>query len=207
MDGADGVELDVRATSDGKLVIAHDDELHLTGAQPHRISQLTYGQLLELTPAGADPIPTLRDVLKFQAETGCWMNVELKGDVPAPGFLAHAAAREISIHGGDHLILSSFSPQIVWILARLLPGVPVAWLLDENQTWSKRFLPLGLLGARGVHPQAALLDEVFIRRIRQKNGFIGTWTVNDPAEGKRLAAWGVDVLIGDDPGALLRALS
>lgn len=206
-DGADGVELDVRTTSDGALVVAHDDEHHFPSLdRPRRISSLTLGQLRELEPSGTEPIPTLRDALHFQAETGCWMNVELKGSVPAPGYLAHEAAREIEIHGGDHLILSSFSPLIVWTLGRLLPHIPSALLLEKDQMWSGLLLPLRLLGASGAHPESAMINSALVQRLRTRGAFIGAWTVNDLSEAKRLSALGVDVLIGDDPGALLAAV-
>lgn len=211
-DGADGVELDVRLTSDGQTVLAHDDLVEfseLNGAR--HISRLSSSQLAQLTLKSGQRLATLREALLFQAETGCLMNVELKADSLAPACLAEIAAREIGLHGGDGLVISSFSPHVVWKAARLMPDLPVALLVEEPERFSKRWLPLAhlpyrLLGADGVHPEHTLIDESFLRRMRRKGRFVGTWTINDPNEAVRLARWGVDVLIGDDPGALLRAL-
>jgi glycerophosphoryl diester phosphodiesterase len=212
-DGADGVELDVRLTSDGQPVLSHDDVVDFAGLDsPRCISRLTSSQLAHLTLKHGQRLATLREALIFQAETGCLMNIELKADGLAPGCLVNIAAREIALHGGDSLLISSFSPHIVWKAARLLPGLPIALLVEEPEKFSKRWLPLGylpyrLLGADGVHPERTLIEQPLLRRMRKKGCFVGAWTINDPGEAVELAQWGVDVLIGDDPGALVRALS
>src|SRR5690606_29334187 len=119
------------------------DDVRFEGhPKPLCLSRLTADQVRHLNPVGGQPIPTLRDALAFQAETGCLMNVELKADVPAPGWLAEAAARAIALHGGDGIVISSFSPHIVWRMARLLPHVPVALLLDWEYRRAKDWAPL-----------------------------------------------------------------
>lgn len=43
--GADGIETDIRETSDGVLVLSHDDELKSVSGEVYSIQDTTYGQL------------------------------------------------------------------------------------------------------------------------------------------------------------------
>lgn len=204
--GADGVEVDVRMTSDGALRIAHDEELHFEAVpQALKLGQLASSQIDKLLLPGGHRVPTLRGVLEFQARTGCLVNVELKGDVANGAWMCEQAAREIRVHGGNGLVLSSFSPLIVKRLSTLLPEIPTALLFDKDQTLMQRLLPLGPLGAVGAHPEDVSVTSEMVSRIKKKGAFIGVWTVNDGRRAKVLAEMGVDVLISDDPGAIVRS--
>jgi glycerophosphoryl diester phosphodiesterase len=64
--GATGIELDVHATSDGRLVVCHDDTVDRTTASSGAIASFTYEELSRLDNAhwwapGADVTPGLRD--------------------------------------------------------------------------------------------------------------------------------------------------
>jgi glycerophosphoryl diester phosphodiesterase len=206
-DGADGIEIDVRMTTDGVLVISHDDEVPLAdGAPPARISRLSYSQIKDLRTASGEPVPTLRRVLLFQAETGSMINVELKSDVIAPAWMTKKAISEVATHGGDRIVFSSFSPFMVRTTARALPHISSALLLEPDQWLLAKVMPLSLCLARGVHPHRSLVTAAFVERARRLSAFVGCYTVNDPDEAGRLAALGVDVLISDDPARILKAL-
>jgi glycerophosphoryl diester phosphodiesterase len=207
-DGADGVEIDVRMTSDGALRIAHDDFITFAGhSAPLAMSALSSSQIDHLRLPSGDRVPSLMDALRFQAETGCLLNVEIKGDVPNPSWACARAAAEIGAHGGTGIVLSSFSPLVVKLMTARLPHVPCALLFEASQTWMRRVLPLSPLGAAGAHPEEVCIDENLVNRIKSRNAFVGAWTVNDPGRARQLAALGVDILIGDDPRTLLTALT
>lgn len=206
--GADGLEVDVRMTSDGALRIAHDDEILFEEA-PERLSlaHLSSSQVDNLRLPGGHTVPTLRSVLELQARTGCLVNVELKGDVRNPAWMCEQTARELRAHGGNGIVLSSFSPYIVMQLTRLLPEIPTALLFDKDQTLIRLLLPLGALGASGAHPEDGCVTPELIRRIQKKAGFVGVWTVNDVARAQALAGMGVQILISDDPGAIVASFA
>src|SRR5690606_12885318 len=67
-DGADGVEIDVRATADGVPVLLHDATLERTAADPREVSALTLDELraVRVLPAGGvegERVPTLAEAL------------------------------------------------------------------------------------------------------------------------------------------------
>lgn len=216
LDGADGVEVDVRMSSDGELFIAHDDAIATLGG-PVLISRSSRSQVAGLATVHGQPVPTLRQVLEFQARTGAYVNIELKGDVIAPLWMAARAAELIRRHGGEGVLLSSFHLPQVFSLVRRLPNIPVALLLDAPRTTVGQALlsaamlhcgrALVYLGAGAVHPKAQLLDETAMTRFRAHFRLINTWTVNTEEDVRRLAALGVDGIITDDPKMARLALS
>lgn len=204
-DGADGVELDVRMSTDGELFISHDNKITVQGGTAS-LRDLSKAQISALRTKSGEPVPTLRDVLHFQAKTGAYVNVELKGDVPAPIWMARRAAELISRHGGQGILLSSFSVFQVCELARRLPEVPVALLFDKSQRLMSTLLPTRALKAVAVHPESTMLNAVLMERLRKRVRLVNTWTVNTREEARRVSDLGVDGIVTDDPKLILSAL-
>jgi glycerophosphoryl diester phosphodiesterase len=62
---ANAVELDVRKTKDGKLVVIHDADVKRTTNGKGLVSELTLRQIKDLSIEGSEKIPTLEEVLDF----------------------------------------------------------------------------------------------------------------------------------------------
>lgn len=86
--GADGVELDVQLTKDGKLVVAHDEWIDRVSNGSGRIADYTLEELKKLQFKKTHPdyegecrIPTLREVFECLKDTNLTVNIELKTGV------------------------------------------------------------------------------------------------------------------------------
>jgi glycerophosphoryl diester phosphodiesterase len=137
------------------------------------------------------------------------VNIEVKADLRRRGPLIRALAALLAPRADERerLLLSSFHPQFVWSLARLLPEFGVAWLVHEGQPLLRRAPGFRALGAVGVNPQHTLLSSASVREARRTGALIATWTVNDPELARAYAKFGVDAIISDCPGAILEALA
>src|SRR4051812_4313898 len=63
-----GIELDVRLSADGEVMVFHDDTLERMAGQPGAVESMTTRQLGEARLAGgAEPIPTLAQTLEQTA--------------------------------------------------------------------------------------------------------------------------------------------
>lgn len=207
-EGADGIEFDVRMSSDGELFISHDDALHVEGAsRPVSLSRLSSAQLRALRLKSGEPVPTLDDVLDFHRSTQCLINVELKGNLPAPLYLARKAIEKLRLHKTPGVLVSSFHLLQTLAVSRALPEVPTGYLFEENQKFLSRFPPYRLLGARAVHPQASLASTEAVHRFIARGTIVNVWTVNDPALASALSERGVDALITDSPATILAELA
>ena len=149
-------------------------------------------------------IPTLAEVLAWQRDTGAWLNVELKGDVPSQSHVARAACALLNAHGGERVLISSFYPRMLFECALRAPDIPRAWLVHAEQRLLKSAPGWSWTTAAGVHPQLEGLSVTQIQRLLAEGAIVNVWTVNDAAEAVRLGGLGVDGLISDVPG-LLRA--
>lgn len=205
-DGADGVELDVRMSRDGELFISHDEIVFKDGYEGALcLGQLDTERIHRLGMDQGRPLMTLQQVLRLQKDTGALFNIELKGDVQRPLELARRVAEQIRAHGGDGILLSSFSPRQVAFLRLKLPTIPVCQLLETRLCLSVRLRLLPLLGVAGVNLQADLLTAGIMATIRSRFPLVNTWTVNSATEARRVAELGVDAIITDDPALILAA--
>jgi glycerophosphoryl diester phosphodiesterase len=107
--GVHQIELDVRATADDVIVVAHDD--HVTGQnQTLHISESTFDQVhkLELAPClgeeEAQHIPTLEQTLSIMPQN-IWINVDIKNNDPHVAKLV--AATVAKAHRFDQVIFAS----------------------------------------------------------------------------------------------------
>jgi glycerophosphoryl diester phosphodiesterase len=213
-DGADGVELDVRTSADGTVVVLHDADLaRVTGARDLRAAaRLTAAELAAVELDGGARVPTLAEVLTWAGARGALLNVELKHDVPDRGALARETARLLRAHprAAPNVIVSSFEPRLLAWMAMLAREVPRALLVHAGQrlAWT-RATPLAAraLGCVAVHPQHTLCSPAIVHALRGAGFVLNTWTVNDAREARELSALRVDGIITDDPAAIRAALA
>ncbi len=201
---ADGIELDVHLSADGVPVVIHDDTVDRTTDGEGRVADLSLAELRRLTIPGGHTIPTLDEVFETFGRRTLY-NVELKGLRIDDGGLSAAVANAIEGHQvGERVLISAFSPFFVRQARRHLPrAVPVAHLRERRSTRVfHRFVR-----AEADHPAHTLVDESLMEWARREKVRVNVWTVDDPAEARRLLRLGVHGIITNRPGALRQALS
>jgi glycerophosphoryl diester phosphodiesterase len=207
LEGADGVEVDVRLTVDGVPVCHHDSSLLRTAGDPRQVSRLTYGELSSL---GEHRVPLLSEVVDLMDGRGRLV-LDLKvPSFPEPGAddTVDAVVALLRRQQPRLVTVSSFDMQRVLQLRR--SGLPVRTAL-----LGRPGLPLDLLllrarqdGHEEVHPHlSSLLARPTLVEPALKDGVsLTAWTVNAPDELRFLAAAGVPAVITDNPGAARLAL-
>ncbi len=209
-DGADGVELDVRLDSAGEVIVLHDATLErVTGGADSRGAESLDRRALDAIDVGeGERVPRLTTVLSWAREVRTRINVEIKSDVSHPVRLTRRVAALVGgmPHAERHVLISSFDARLVALHRRLVPKVPVGWLVHRSQRVLKTAPGHRWLGATAVHPERLLCTPDQVRRWKSSGAMVNVWTVNDPTEARDLAALGVDSLISDDPSLVLDAL-
>jgi len=209
LEGADGIELDVRLDGSGQVIVLHDPELSRVtqGADTRHAEDIPSRELSRLDVGKGERVPTLSEVLTWARTHGQRVNVELKSDVRNRVLLLRQVQRVMTRQTLPSVIFSSFHPYFVWWLARRLPELPRAWLVHNKQHILKYAPGLRSLGANGLHPEHVLASSARVARLKSANFLVNTWTVNDPARARELARIGVDAIISDVPGKILAALA
>jgi glycerophosphoryl diester phosphodiesterase len=196
--GANAVELDVRRSADGALIVHHN---------PH----LADGRVIRATPQGELPpdVLTLREAL--EACSGMWVNVEIKNDPDEPDFdpdeeIADAVVDHLTSWGDDRRwLISSFRRETIDRCRILAPTIPTAWLtVDVDDETPRR---LSVVGHLAVHPWYGNVTQDFIARCHDHGVQVNVWTCDDPQWMVRLAEWGVDGICTNVPDVALMVLS
>lgn len=192
--GADGIELDVHLSSDGVLVVHHDDVPRAIAPSGRyagrRIDSLTFDELQGFAVGGSALIPTLGEVLAV-VKGRARLFIELKGagtgESVVNAIRASAAPERCAVHSFDHAavrLVHEMAPEIrCGILFDRAPA-DVAAAMRES-------------GALDVWPQWALVDAALVDAVHAAGGRVIPWTVNRAEAGRALAALGVDAICTD----------
>lgn len=212
--GADGIELDVHLSRDGRLVVIHDFGLEATTNGLGPVEALTAAELALLDAGshfGPDfagtGVPTLEQVFDLVGNR-CRVNVEIKSEHATGGPAVEPLADLIrSRNLYDQVIVSSFNPITLVKMRWTEPRVELGLLLEEDLPPHLRFAWFtSILQPQAVHPEAPMVDAAFMEWARARNCAVNVWTVNEPDEARRLIALGVDALITDVPDLMIATL-
>lgn len=201
-DGADYVEVDVRLTADGEVVLLHDRDLRRTLGVHRRIRDITLQELrrLEATTDTVEPIPTLDDALDaVRGRAGLY--VEIKALARDPELVSAVIGRLRQRAEVDTTVVASTLPAVVRDVAEMEPRL--------KTTLFARYVIGGhyrsVIDALGLHHSQISPPAVSAAR---RHGYeLHTWTVNDPDTMSRLIDAGVDNIITDRPDVLAQLLA
>ncbi len=204
--GIPGVELDVQRCRSGELVVAHDFSLERVTGEDLVIERTDYGAIHRLDagswfhPRYSDQrIPRLRDVFDLCGDR-LYFDIEIKHGYTRRTELETRLLNLIYSYGlKERCIISSFNPFAVRFIKELDATIPTAIIYSRDKE-VPRLLRRG--HGRLIGRTAVLKPHYSLVRRRSRR-FVVPWTVNDPAEAKRLVELGVRGLISDDPARLL----
>ena len=214
--GADGLELDVRLSRDGVVVVHHDRTLDRTTNLQGPVAH--YGARdLSCADAGwrfragdAFPfrargfgVPTLVDVLGRYRDAR--IIVELKVNTAA---MAMAAVDAVRAAGAlDRVCFGSFGLGVLRAVRRLEPGVATSAAREEvrwalYRSWCR--WPVARPAYVGYQvPEWAgrthVVSPRFVADSHRAGLGVQVWTVDNEVDARRLLEWGVDALITDRP--------
>jgi len=199
-----GIELDVQLTSDGEVIILHDETLDRTTNGSGYVKDVDFKTLQELDAGHGENIPSLIEYLEFIRNFTIITNIELKNNiVPYDGMEEKVLCLVKEYKLSDRLILSSFNIESVKKLSSLAPEIPRGFITDEISNPAELAALMRRLGIKYLHPSLRCYWNHRDSIIRE--GFIvNIWTVNNKAELRRLSQDGVFGVFTDNPKILDR---
>lgn len=210
-DGADGVELDVHLSSDGQLVVIHDDTVNRTTNGTGAVHDMTFEQIRSLDASmgkqkfsGAH-IPTLEEVYRLLKPTRLMINVELKENAWDGGFTVIPKVLELEEKYGmaGRVFYSSFNHYVLREIKNHSAETPVGLLYAAAlvDVWDYA----ASVPADAIHPlYLTLRDPDLVPRCHAAGIAVRPWTVNEEADLCAMFAAGVDAVITNDPELALR---
>lgn len=214
--GAAGVEVDVRRTAAGSLVCSHDATLERFGGPATPIVEMSDAEVHAVVLPGGLHVCSVAAVLEAAAGRGRVV-LEVKNLPGEPDFDAptEATARLLADVLGrwpgapaPDVVVSSFDWFALDVVRELAPEVPTGFLTPAGIRLRAAVDHVHESGHAECHPHwtAVLEEPTEVRRAHDLGLRVTTWTVDDAGVARALAEAGVDAVISNDPGALLRAL-
>ncbi len=210
--GADGVELDIQLTKDGKIVVCHDEKIDRTSNGAGYIRDYTLDELKTFSFCNGNlfyedaTIPTMEEVFNLLDPTGLSINIELKtGEYFYPEIGEKIIELTKKKGFQDRVIYSSFNHYTIMKIKELDPSAKTGFLyadgtLDMPSYGHKH-------GVNALHPALYNLQyEGFMEDCKKHGLDVNVWTVNSTADIKKCIDLGVHAIITNYPdkaGSLL----
>jgi len=198
--GADGIELDVRLSADGRLVVIHDTRVDRTTDGIGEVANLTLSQIQSLDCGEGQKIPTLDEVFDaFGAALLYNLELKMRSRGKRDSYLSAVADLIESYNLQHRVVVSTFSPLL---LRRCRSYIhPPAALALLRWPGLGRFGYL-LADGQADHPHHRMIDESYVVWARRRGYRIHTWTVDDPDRARYLADLGVNGIITNHPARI-----
>jgi glycerophosphoryl diester phosphodiesterase len=233
--GADGLECDVRLTSDGHLVCVHDRRIERTSNGRGVLSTMSLEELeafdwgswknpwSDLDDEAELPSPDMRKVLTLDellstvrdAGRPLELAIETKHPTRYAGLVERRLIEALDRYGWAHPKIGTESPVRVmsfsWLSLRrlrvLAPGLRTVLLMDRVPLrFRDGSLPTGVSYA-GPSLELVTAHPEYVDRAHKHGHQVYVWTVNADADVRHCRDIGVDAIISDRPEAALKTLS
>lgn len=216
-EGADGLEIDIRLTKDGTVVICHDPDLKRVGDADFTVSEHTWEELSKMSVhcpevfgdrfKGQFFVPRLEELLAYLTENDALLNIEIKAQTDREyGDIEKKTLALVEQYGlKDRVFYSSFDHYILVKLKELDPTAKTAILysspLYQAGAYAKE------MGCFAIHPSMnGALQYGDLQKALDLGMDCNVWTINQTANAEKLVQLGATGIITDLPAETVRAL-
>jgi glycerophosphoryl diester phosphodiesterase len=213
---SDGMECDVHLTTDGKVVVAHDNSTWRMGSAELLVESSSYAELQSVNVASGfeseypgEKIPLLSETFQYLGKDREYY-IELKGAnldlVPAVA----AVVRDSGI-APEQIVFISFSDELIKAIKIAMPQCRALWLKTlsvngEMMSPEAVVAKLDELGVDGIDANGqAELGAAWIDAVHKAGKIFAVWTIDNPWQAKKFIALGVDS-ITSNRAALLKSM-
>ncbi len=202
--GSDGIECDLHMSTDGHIVLIHDDDVTRTTDGQGLVSEMTLAELRRLrlggTKVGDETIPTLDELFEMFKPTNLHMQLEVK-----QAGIEQALVRKIEDYGlVDQVEISSFIESVGEGVKACNGDIKTSLLTSAFDVMVYEHLRPHL-NAVDLSLNENLNDGV-VRRIRDDGLGLNIWTVNSEEGFERCIAFKPDFIISDFPQLIMKTL-
>jgi glycerophosphoryl diester phosphodiesterase len=211
--GADMVEIDVTVTSDGHVILLHDETLDRTTDGQGLPTEKTLDEIRRLDAGSwfgpdyaGEKIPTLSEALETVKDR-ILINIEIKSEAVEHEVVPKVAALIVEHGMLDRVVVSSFSPEALRLMKITDPAVITATLFNKELHTDRDPLEIIMeVGSHGFNISGKRLTAEMVERCHKHGIPVAVYTVNEPSEMRRLMELGVDAVFTDYPDQMLEVV-
>ncbi|CAM2839186.1 glycerophosphodiester phosphodiesterase [Flavobacterium frigoris] len=193
----DRIELDVHLSSDGELMVIHDETIDRTTNGKGAVNQFSLPELKRFQIENNQCIPTLSEVLNL-IDQRCDVNIELKSYDAADKVVDLIAKFIAEKHWNySQFVVSSFDWTALQQVALLNWEIRIGVLTETDLDLAVAFAKF--IQAKSIHPYHHLLTAENTAQLQEKGFEVFPWTVNEPEDIKKMKSFNVNGIISDFP--------
>lgn len=206
LQGANGIETDVRRTKDGALVLFHDKTLDRVSDASGDVCEYTLDELKRIKIFGNstrgfyDRIITFREFLEIFSAYDISLAIELKGENVEEETLA--LVKEFGIM--HKTTFTSFRFEYIRKIKELDPSARIGWLVSSME--DSTLQQLAAIHGEEIAPNASLITNELVERIRNEGLGVRAWGVSNVELMKKMCELGVDGMTVNFPDRLYEYL-
>lgn len=211
--GIDRIEVDLRLSADGQLVVIHDRSVNRTCYAKGAVKSFTAGELSRLDARKSGPpwprkkdcgVPTLKRLLEQTPSLSCYQ-LEVKSGSKAEMNQVANKLLEFFPHSraAKKIVVTSANTYLLEVLRDIAPHIRLGIV-------AQRFDALGIAEELEIDYYCSHWSSCtpyLVRQLRKLNVHISVWTVNDPQTVKSMLYLNVDSLITDYPSMVIPLLA
>jgi glycerophosphoryl diester phosphodiesterase len=209
--GADAVECDIHLSKDNRIMVIHDKDTKRTCSGKKNLDIAdSPSTLLRDLDAGVwkdskfkgEKIPFLTEIVET-VPAGKTLVVEVKCGVevipPLVRMMEKCTKKE-------QIVFIAFDWKTMVEVKKTFPDNKCYWLSASKSGLSKKIIEAAENGLDGVNLHYSIIDEEVVKLAKENKLEVLAWTVDDPAEAKRLSELGVTKITTNKPDLLKEEL-
>ena len=207
--GANIIENDIYITTDGVIVVMHDETIDRTTNGSGKVESFSYDQLckyyVDCAPTTSEtqygrvtdsqPIPTLEDYFQAFKDTDTFMFIEIKSSKPEA--IATALATLIDKYDiADQCGVITFKQAALTAIRAAIPEISVGYLcsdstLNDITTNTSKF-------ESSYNPDSSKINAELVKDLAARGIFTWPWTIRDSANFDKFFLMGVGGITTDN---------
>ncbi|WP_456396691.1 glycerophosphodiester phosphodiesterase [Desulfurobacterium sp.] len=206
--GADGIEMDVHLTKDGKVIVIHDRTTERVGDRYFKIPEVSWSELRKIDVGSyfgkkfeGEKIPLLKDVIETFKDVELYVEIKSGMEIVEP--IVSMFKRIYT----ENVVIFSFNYQLVKELKRRLKDVKVLFIAEygcnvpENPDVYDYLIELmKSAGLDGISTCASLFHgKRFSEKVKNRSLIWNVWTVDNPYLAAEFRKLGVTSLTTNRP--------
>lgn len=197
--GVDAIEIDIHATSDGKLIVIHDPDLNRIAGIDRFVSDMTYEEVSKVELQGGERVPDFETVIRE-------VKIPLVIEVKTPDVIS-ALIRIFKENPSyvERCVVISFFHEILGVLKNefphLITGALLAGFPSDPVSVAKS------CNADTLSFYFEGITKTYVDKCHRGGIMVSVWTPNTEKEIREVIATGVDSIASDRPDLVLKALN
>jgi len=193
--GVDAVELDVRKTSDGKLIVIHDSNVEKTADGEGEVCELTLGEVKELNLEKGEKIPTLDEALDF-LDGKVKILIELKESGYEEEVLGLVRDKGLN----EQVVIVSFKEDVLKRIRALDSNIETGFIYARYRKPLEKAVELK---TDYILPLYHFTHSSTVKKAHEMGLKVIVWTINKKEDVEKFVRKGVDGISSDYPDILI----